>query len=100
MKILIFLSLLALSTSAFSAELVCGAVKSGHKRTYPINKAAISFFSELGLKACTGTTARERIKAAVVAANHTVSFKVVTKEELTTAKKAMAAVGGNGGPSL
>ena len=79
MKTLIFLSLLTLSTTAFSAELVCGALKAGHKRTYPINQEAISFFSELGLKACTGTTARERIRAAVEAAKHTVDTLLMLK---------------------
>lgn len=101
MKILIILSFLALSTSAFSAELTCGSTKVGHKRTWPINKAAVSFFNDLGLTTCTGTSAKARIKAAVVAANHTVKFVVVSEEELNTAKKAMAKVGGRaGGPSL
>lgn len=100
MKTLIITSLLLASFSSFGAELVCGSTKASHKRTYPINEAAINFFSKQGLKACTGTTARARIKAAVEAAKHTVTFKVVTADELTAARNAMAKLGGNGGPTL
>lgn len=91
---------LCLSFSALSAELICGATKKELKRTYPINTAAIEFFSSLGLKACTGTTARDRIQQSVSEAKHTVSFVVVSREELKAAKAQMAKRGGGTGPSL
>ena len=91
-------TLVALSTiSAFSAEIICGSTKAEHKRTYPINDAAIQLAAKLGIKTCTGTSST-RFKDAVKSGKHSGKFVVVSKEQLSQAKAALKKLGGVAGP--
>ena len=101
MKSLLFGLLVIASTitTAFSAELICGSVKAEHKRTYPINEAAIKLASQLGVKTCTGTSST-RFKDAMKKNNDTGKFIVVDTAELIEAKAKLAQLGGgSAGPS-
>lgn len=99
MKSLLFgLLVIASISTAIGAELVCGSVKAEHKRTYPINEAAIKLASQLGVKTCTGTSST-RFKDAMKLNKDTGKFIVVDTAELIEAKAKLAQLGGASGPS-
>ena len=98
MKSLFIASLLVMSFQSFGADIVCGSVKAEHKRTYPINDAAIKLAAQLKVKTCTGTSST-RFKDAVKAGKHNGSFKVVDTAELIAAKAKLAKMGGVAGPT-
>jgi len=99
MKNLVFLSVVAMSLNISAAEIVCGSTKVSHKRTYPINKAAIELAAKLNVKTCTGTSS-VKFKAAMKQRKDTGKFVVVTDEELQAAKDKLSKAGGLGGPSF
>lgn len=84
MKSLITLSLLLMSLSSHSGEVVCGKVKASSKMAFPINDLAIQIAQKLDLKTCTGS---ERYKDAVISGKHSAKVIQVTQEQLKQARK-------------
>ena len=99
MKTLFLTAVTLLSLSANAAQFTCGSTSAKHKRTYPINAAAIKAVALLGLKTCSGTSS-DRFKTYVEKNKHTVKFITVTKAELNKAKNDLIKIGGSVGPKL
>lgn len=100
MKLLTIVLLASLPlTPVFAEKLTCGSTKAEHKRTYPINAAAINLAAKLGIKTCTGTSSK-RFARAVKRLKHKVQFVVVTSAQLEKAQLKRIGKGGKGGPSL
>ena len=94
---LVTILLLIGSTLAQSAVIECGSVKASHKRTYPINDAAIAMAAKLGVKTCTGTSS-QKFRVALKKGKHTGKFVVVSATDLQVAKDKLTAKGGAAGP--
>ena len=85
MKKLIALTILVLSLNSFAAEVVCGNLKDGAKRFYPVNELALKIASDLNVITCNG----DRFQEVVKSGKHTKKSVRITKEQLLKIRKAV-----------
>jgi len=73
---------------ATAGEVVCGKTKASNKTLYPINALAIEIARDTGLTTCNRS---DRFKDKMKAGKHTGKVILVSKDQISKAKKAILA---------